>query len=634
MRFERRGFCVLTAALLALSLVAPARLLADDVAQGSCLSVARGATFDPERLHVLDRRAPDSPPRAIYRGTGLARGTILVAPVNARYAVALATGYNTGRAYAFGPYAPYSGDAHYAGPPLLPAWTTGPLEVFVWTEKDRAPVSCLSAVPASEFRERNAAFVLFIYLGSLAALLLFNLALAISTREPITGWYCAYLVSLLFYQVIRDGMPWRWFVPIGPIPENLFEFSAFLLNLALHAQFGRAFLQTRRYLRVFDRLLVGYMALLGVYFIYIFTADRLGVLQYGKQPPIVLTLMFFVAATLIAAAIARLRAGYTPALLFLISYPVLFFFTLLAVVHWATGIGGPIIVFSAEIGTLAEAVILSFAVGARLRNERELREFIAALSPPPQPAQSGLRSCELYVAIMQGSVLRGGSSFEITAREFELLVAMVIGERPPSRSELQEMLWPDLPGHAGENALHVALSRLRKRLGYRGAARSTPAGVVLDPMIGVDIRDARHAVRSADARDDALERACERFARPVPVALLAWDWFAECAAEIEQLRRDLLLKLIDRYERRGDLDLAIALAQRLQRLDPTDESGYAAAMRLYRRKGDAGGVARCYRDCRRSLQQHLGVEPSAELRSIAGFVEPEGSAPVTEIRLR
>jgi DNA-binding SARP family transcriptional activator len=530
-------------------------------------------------------------------------------------------------------YAPYSGDAHYDGPPVLPVWTQAPIDVFVWTAGNGAPLECLRAIPAREYRARSEAFVLLIYLGSLAGLLLYNLTLTITTREPITGWYCAYLASLLFYQMVRDGMPWRWFVPIGPAPENFLEFSAFLLNLGLHAQFGRAFLQTRRYLRRYDALLLTYIALLGAYFIYIAVARQLGVLRYAAQPPIVLALMLFVAATLIAAAIARLRSGYRPALLFLISYPVLFFFTILAVVHWAIGVPGPIFTFSAEIGTLAEAIILSFAVGVRLRNERELREFIASLAPR-QPTQTGLRSCDLYVAIMQGSVLRGGTTIDVASREFELLVAMVIGERPPSRSELQEMLWPELPGDAAENALDVALSRLRKRLGYRGAARSTRAGVVLDPMIGVDVRDARHAVRSTDARDDELERACERFARPVPVALLAWDWFAECAAEIEQLRRDLLLKLIDRYERRGDLDSAIALAQRLQRLDPTDESGYAAAIRLYRRKGDAGAVARCYRDCRRSLRQQLGVEPSAELRVIAGFAEPEGSGPVTEIRLR
>jgi DNA-binding SARP family transcriptional activator len=557
---------------------------------------------------------------------------MLVAPQNTSVAIAIAHGDRA--PYSFTRDAPYSGDAHYDGPPVLPVWTQAPIDVLVWTVGNEAPIGCVSAVALREFRARSEALVLFIYLGSLAALLLYNLVFAITTREPITGWYCAYLVSLLFYQFVRDAMPWRWFIPIGPVPENFLEFTAFLLNLGLHAQFGRAFLQTRRYLRRYDALLLTYIGLLGAYFIYITVAGHFGLLHYGQQPPIVLALIFFVAATLIAAAIARLRSGYQPALLFLVSYPVLFFFTLLAIVHWATGISGPLFTFSAEIGTLAEAVILSFAVGSRLRNERELREFIALLAPPQTAQPSGLRSCELYVAIMRGAVLRAGKPVEITAREFELLAALVIGERPPSRSELQEMLWPELPEHAQENALHVALSRLRKRLGYRGVARSTGDGVVLDPMIGVDVRDARHVVRAADTRIDELERACEGFARPVPVKLLAWDWFTEFAAEIEQLRRDLLLKLVDCYERSDDLDLAIGAAQHLQQLDPTDESGYAAAMRLYRRKGDTAGVNRTYRDCRRSLQQRLGVEPSVELRIVAGLVEPEGSAPVTEIRSR
>jgi DNA-binding SARP family transcriptional activator len=627
MPLDHRRTFFLVAALLALSLTLPARILADDVAQGSCLQRATVSLVTLPAHVRLD--VPAGQPRATYRASSLARGTILVAPQNASFALAV----TSDSAYAFTRNVPYAGDSHYDGPPVLPVWTQAPIDVFVWTVGDAAPVGCASAVSAREFRARSESLVLFIYLGSLAALLLFNVALLITTREPVIGWYCAYLGSLLFYQIVRDAMPWRWFVPIGTIPENFLEFSAFLLNLGLHAQFGRAFLQTRRYLRRYDVLLLTYIALLGAYFIYIAVAGRFGFLHYNQQPPIVLGLILFVAITLTAAAIARLRSGYHPALLFLISYPVLFFFTLLAVAHWAVGISGPLFTFSAEIGTLAEAVILSFAVGVRLRNERDLLEFIACLAPPV-PGQSGLPSCELYVAVMEGAVFREGVPIEITPREFELLAALVIGERPPSRSELQEMLWPELAGHAQENALNVALSRLRKRLGYRGAARSTRGGVVLDPMIGVDIRDARHAVRSSDVRLDELEHTCERIARPLPIALLERDWFTEFAAEIEHLRRDLLLKLIDRYGQRGDLDFAIAAAQRLQQLDPTDESGYAAAIRLYRSQGDADAVDRSYRDCRHSLQQRLGVEPSHELRNIAGIVEAKGSTPGAEIRLQ
>jgi DNA-binding SARP family transcriptional activator len=189
----------------------------------------------------------------------------------------------------------------------------------------------------------------------------------------------------------------------------------------------------------------------------------------------------------------------------------------------------------------------------------------------------------------------------------------VIDERSPSRSELHEMLWPGLTEDAAENALDVALSRLRKRLGYRGSVRSTRAGVLLDRAIGADVRDARDALSSNEIGVDELARICADFARPFPVALLGWDWFTERVVEIERLRRDLLLRLLACYEDRGDLDLALATALRIQHLDPTDESGYAAAMRIYDRKGDHGSAERTFRDCCRMLRQHLGVGPSAGL---------------------
>lgn len=695
---NRRLLFITAATLVALLFVVPQRLAAQSVKAPNCLPLVHAHLPGPSF-----GRAPHRPPTAIYRGSGLERGTILVAPSNAAFAVALAH-TDPAQVYAFGRNVPYAGDAHYDGPPVLPVWTSAPIDIFVWTQGDRAPSQCVSTTDITQFRAQPATFVLLIYLGSLAALLLYNLALAITTREPITGWYSAYLASLVFYQSIRDNMYWGLFLPVGPIHENLLEFSAFLFNLLLHAQFGRAFLQTRLFLPRVDRLLRTYMVLLVVYFAYIFTADRLGALNYSQQPTIVLALILFVAVTLLVGAIARLRMGYRPALLFLISYPVLFFFTLLAVVHWATGISNPVLLFSAEIGTLTEAILLSFAVGARLRDERELRQFLQSMpeavmridrrgkilfatpqlgallhrdgelggrsvnefvdakvarnalrnalrdpialvevtlrvSGQPQrfsvsiraerenrrvrafavtlrAAAEVSRSDQRYafrIAVMQGAVLRDGSPIDVATREFELLAALVIDERAPSRGELHEMLWPDLTEDAAENALDVALSRLRKRLGYRGSVRSTRAGVLLDRTIGADVRDARDALRSNEIGIDELARVCVDFARPFPVALLGWDWFTERVAEIERLRRELLLRLIARYEERGDLDLALATALRLQHLDPTDESGYAAAMRIYDYKGDHGSAERTFRDCCRMLRQHLGVGPSAGL---------------------
>jgi predicted ATPase len=85
-------------------------------------------------------------------------------------------------------------------------------------------------------------------------------------------------------------------------------------------------------------------------------------------------------------------------------------------------------------------------------------------------------------------------------------------------------------------------------------------------------------------------------------------WRAEYIKALEQL---ILL-----LETQRDYAAAIAYAQRLLRHDPLHETTYGRLMRLHALAGDRTSALRVYHTCATTLQRELGVEPSAQTRTV------------------
>ena len=208
-----------------------------------------------------------------------------------------------------------------------------------------------------------------------------------------------------------------------------------------------------------------------------------------------------------------------------------------------------------------------------------------------------------------------------------LLAYLVATGRPHLRERLCDLLWegPDDP----RGALRWSLTKLRPLLDEADTARLVtdrervafaPHGANVDvtrlaALVSEGVsKTATEELRSAAALfsgefADGLDLpACFRF----------HEW---CAAEREKwaaLRLTILTALVERL--RDTPEEALIYARSRVGIDPLDESGHIAVIRLLAVLGRQREALRQYEYCRQVLEAELGVKPGAELeRALAAF---------------
>jgi predicted ATPase/DNA-binding SARP family transcriptional activator len=217
-----------------------------------------------------------------------------------------------------------------------------------------------------------------------------------------------------------------------------------------------------------------------------------------------------------------------------------------------------------------------------------------------------------------GPVLLGG------ARSRALLTALLLTPRelvPVHR--LARALWPEEePGNV-DNAVHSAVSRLRRALGPAGELVVTrPPGYVLDAARGsVDAEVFEERLRAAAAAQDATAAVAE-----LNEALALWrgpayvefaDGFARAAAtRLEELRVAAEEDRADALRRAGTLAEAAAAALDLAAAHPLRERPVEIAMGALAAAGRTSEALATYQRHRDHVRDELGLDPSPGLREV------------------
>ena len=204
-------------------------------------------------------------------------------------------------------------------------------------------------------------------------------------------------------------------------------------------------------------------------------------------------------------------------------------------------------------------------------------------------------------------------------RQGRLLLAYLAinRDRPCSRGELIDLLWPEAPPAAADTALSALLSKLRRVLGSGALVGRSNVRLVAPGAVTVDVEEAARAARRAEAAlQDGAWRPAETAARQAltadPAAFLPdcdGSWVRDQRASLEVLRVRALEVLAEACLRAGELGEAEDAARAAVAAAPFRESSHRLLMEVHEAAGNPAEALRVFEDLRRLLREELGTAP-------------------------
>ncbi|MFE8069907.1 EAL domain-containing protein [Marinobacteraceae bacterium S3BR75-40.1] len=294
-----------------------------------------------------------------------------------------------------------------------------------------------------------------VYFGLLGALVIYNLFLFLSIRDPAYGYYVLYLIalSLLMLCLSGVGQAFVWAEAVSTTRYVLSSSTGFVSLWAL--LFARSFLKWRGFPARLDRSMRVTALLAAVLIVMTPFFPIYGALLSGLLGGLVITL-------LITAGLASLVAGVPIARYFVLAWTAL-----------ATGVALyllnifdllPVNIFTNHgivVGSAAEVLLLSFALAHRIKEERAHK--IAALERQQQ-AERRVRRLELETLerAMHDSVTRLPNTSLLNHRLRELLakdchVAVVLVHYPQVK---------DIASSMGHSLAETVFLQLAQKLNH------------------------------------------------------------------------------------------------------------------------------------------------------------------------
>src|SRR3954453_13038556 len=233
------------------------------------------------------------------------------------------------------------------------------------------------------------------------------------------------------------------------------------------------------------------------------------------------------------------------------------------------------------------------------------------------------------------AITRDGRTLAFDTRKATALLAFLALEgKPQPRDRLPPPLWPDADPSRARSALRRTVSVTAAQVG--GALETERAHLALrDGAWWCDAVEFRTLTSRRDAAAD--RQAADLY----PDDFLAGfslrdapgfdDWQAAVGDDLRRRLTQVLARQADRAVADGDLDRALATAQRWLSLDPLHEPAHRMLMQLHAWRGDRAAAIRQYRTCARTLDDELGVAPLDEAAGLDDAVR-RNVVPPPELR--
>ena len=379
--------------------------------------------------------------------------------------------------------------------------------------------------------DRDTQLVLGLFYGLGAAMLLYNLMLFFALRDRTYLYYVLYVAAFGLFLFGFNGLAYQYLWPQSPWGANHLVAATLALALALGAQFARAFLDSRRIAPLADRAMLAIVlagaALAGC------AATGWG-LDYGGVLRVVTVLGLATTAAATGIALIALREGYRPARYFLLAWAALLAFIALgALRNFALVPTNFLTVYGMHIGFALDVLLLSFALGDRIRmlrheNAAAHAEALESQQLLLEATRESERALETRIAVRTAELNRANERLRAEAAEREQLMEQLQKQEEHLRFMAQHDPLTGLPNRTSMQQRLALAMELAKRNRKKVAVM----------MVDLDDFKRINDTRGHPAGDQALVQLAARLRTSVrgsdTVARFGGDEFVILAGELDR----------------------------------------------------------------------------------------------------
>jgi len=217
------------------------------------------------------------------------------------------------------------------------------------------------------FYALNEYYMLGMFYGILAIMAIYNILVYFSMKERVYILYVIYVLCCGLISLAEDGTGFQYLWSHSPALNNWISRSSPLMLMVSFSVYSKAFLELRNNLPKLNRLLD---LIIAVYIAFFLLDVAILNLQWNFPLYIIPFIIIYV------SAILCLRKGFRQARYYLVGYSfmiisiIFLIFRMSGIIHWSD----IFTVYSFNIGLVFEIVILSFALGDRIKIIRAERE--------------------------------------------------------------------------------------------------------------------------------------------------------------------------------------------------------------------------------------------------------------------
>ncbi|GFM87122.1 sensor histidine kinase [Pseudomonas cichorii] len=209
-------------------------------------------------------------------------------------------------------------------------------------------------------------YILGLIYGVLTGMLVYNLFIYISVRDPSYLYYILYIASFGLYQLSINGVAVEYLWPDSPTWANTATPFLMAISVLFVSQFSRSFLQTRALARWLDGLLITVMAGAVVAMLLALFAN------YGVALRTVTMLVLTCFLVMLATGITAVLKGVRIARYFLVAWVVFLMGGLVNAVMLFGYIPNTFLnLYASQISSVLEMALLSLALADRVNHIRE-----------------------------------------------------------------------------------------------------------------------------------------------------------------------------------------------------------------------------------------------------------------------